>query len=303
MTGEDIIELTLISGKGGTGKTSIAASFASLSPGSVIADCDVDAADLHLILKPEIIESGRFEGGLQAVIDTDQCTLCRQCGALCRYGAILPDIEIDPLLCEGCGVCADNCPSGAIRMKREIAGDWFISMTRFGPFAHAKLGIAQENSGKLVSFVRSQAKKLAVERKLALMIADGSPGIGCPVISSIAGTDMVLAVTEPTPSGRHDLERVLKLAGHFHVKAAVCVNKYDINEAVTEDIKKLCHEKGAFFVGTIPYDEDVTKAMAAGKALTEISSGPAAAAVKTIWEKISRLLQKKINGAFGQSNP
>jgi len=284
-------ELTIISGKGGTGKTSLAACFACLASGAVIADCDVDAADLHLVLQPEIIKRHRFEGGLLAVIDSEGCTLCRQCEALCRYGAISPDIKIDPLLCEGCGVCADNCSHEAIQMKREIAGEWFISMTRFGPLIHAKLGIAQDNSGKLVSQVRNRAKEIANERDLELIIVDGSPGIGCPVISSIAGTDLVLAVTEPTQSGRHDLERVLKLTHHFNIKTAVCVNKYDLNDDITEEIKKVCGKEKAIFVGKIPYDPAVTEAMVAGKSLTEISSGPGAVATKEMWERILSLLK------------
>lgn len=284
-------ELTIISGKGGTGKTTLAAAFASLAERAVIADCDVDAANLHLILRPEIIEEHAYEGGFTAEIDTERCTLCGQCQSLCRFSAISDDMRIDPLLCEGCGVCMDRCPENAIRMKREICGQWFLSNTRFGPFVHARLGIAQDNSGKLVSQVRRRANEIAEEQDLELVLVDGAPGIGCPVISSVAGTDLVLAVTEPTQSGRHDLERVLELARHFKIKTAVCVNKSDLNEDMTAKIKTVCREKGAIFAGTIPYDPAVTEAMVAQKSLVENGESPGAVAIKNIWRTVLKILQ------------
>jgi MinD superfamily P-loop ATPase len=286
-------ELTVISGKGGTGKTSLVAAFASMAHDAVIADCDVDAADLHLILDPDVKQEHDFHGGYVAAVHPMLCNECGVCLDLCRFGAINQDFQVDPLSCEGCGVCADNCPVDAIILERDDAGKWFVSETRFGPMVHARLGVAQENSGKLVSQVRARAKEIAEERKLDLAIVDGSPGIGCPVVSSVTGTDLVFAVTEPTQSGRYDLGRVLQLARHFRVKAAVCVNKYDLNEAVTEEIRALCDGNGTEFVGTIPYDISVTEAMVARKAVTEYGDGPATKAIKEIWRKTVKLL----NGA------
>ena len=284
-------ELAIISGKGGTGKTSVVAAVAALADSVVCADCDVDAADLHLILSPEIRETHRFEGGLTAAIDRDACAECDECREHCRFGAIDADYRVDALLCEGCGVCHDLCPVGCIRLDREVAGDWFVSDTRFGPLVHARLGIAQENSGKLVAEVRGRARQIAEEQGRDLVLIDGSPGIGCPVISSITGADQVLIVTEPTLSGAHDMDRVLQLARHFGVPAAVCVNKCDLNPDVAEGIESACAEHGAAFVGRIPFDPEVTRAMVAGLSLPEHGSGPAVPAVKTVWDRVAELLK------------
>lgn len=278
-------ELTVISGKGGTGKTSLVAAFASTTRNAIIADCDVDAADLHLILHPDIKEQHDFESGYTATIDPALCNECGDCVDLCRFDAISDDFRVDPLSCEGCGVCSDHCPVEAINLTRDIGGRWFVSETRFGPLVHAKLGVAQENSGRLVAIVRNRAKEIAQERGLDWTIVDGSPGVGCPVISSITGTDLILAVAEPTQSGKHDLDRVLQLARHFRVKAAVCVNKYDLNEDVTGEIMKMCGNDGAVFVGKIPYDRSVTEAMIEGKAVTEYKDGGAASAMSEICKK------------------
>jgi MinD superfamily P-loop ATPase len=276
------------------------AAFASIARTAVIADCDVDAADLHLILHPDVKEQHDFESGFTAVIDPDLCTLCGECVDLCRFDAIDDEFRIDPLSCEGCGVCADYCPVEAIHLKRDIGGRWFVSETRCGPMVHAKLGVAQENSGRLVSIVRNRAKELAEEQALDYTIVDGSPGIGCPVISSITGTDLILAVAEPTRSGLHDLGRVLELARHFHIKTAVCVNKYDLNEQVTEQIIGLCNGNVVTFVGKIPYDRSVTDAMIEGKAVTEYTNNGAALAMSEICTKVLGMLGKKgTDGAGG----
>ena len=284
-------ELTIISGKGGTGKTSLVAAFASIATEAVFADCDVDAADLHLLLHPDIKEEHVFDGGLTAWIDPELCNSCNVCRELCRYDAIDEDFLVDPFKCEGCGVCFDNCEANAIQLTREKAGKWFVSITRHGPLIHARLGVAQDNSGKLVSQVRKRARELAKELDLSLLVVDGPPGIGCPTISSITGSDLVLAITEPTQSGCHDLERVLELTGHFNIKTAVCVNKFDLNEEITDQIKNLCLEKDVLFLGTIPYDTAVIKAIVLGESLME-SDGPAAAAVKHIWSSVVAILEQ-----------
>ena len=283
-------QLTVISGKGGTGKTSLLASFAELAKLSVTADCDVDAADLHLVLSPKIKAENSFEGGLLASIDLDQCLQCEQCRDLCRFDAISDDFKVDSFSCEGCGVCADNCPVQCINLERETAGQWFSSETRFGPMVHARLGIAQENSGKLVALVRDQAKKIAASQGIDLILIDGSPGIGCPVISSITGVDLVLVVTEPTMSGLHDLKRVLQLTNHFKVPAVVCINKHDLNPQMTIEIDKSVKSFGAKVVGHIPFDHNVTRAMVAKKTITEFGDSKAARSAADVWKNLSALL-------------
>ena len=289
-------ELTVISGKGGTGKTSLVAAMASLAPSVVCADCDVDAADLHLLLTPETVERHEFDGGLTAAIDGDSCIACGICQELCRFDAVFEKdgvFTIDPHLCEGCGVCHDHCPEECITLERETAGQWFVSDTRVGPMVHARLGIAQENSGKLVSRVRERAREIAKDRDRELVLIDGSPGIGCPVIASITGADQVLVVSEPTMSGLHDLERVLKLAAGFKVPVAVCVNKYDLNLVMTKRIAERAEAAGAVFVGEIPFDRSVTAAMIAGKTLPEFGPSPAAFALERVWDKVNELCQPK----------
>jgi len=236
-------ELVVISGKGGTGKTSLMAAFASLAQNKVLCDADVDAADLHLLMDPEIKKRYDFQGGGIAVIDPDKCTQCGLCRELCRWEAISESFEVDSIECEGCGVCVDFCPEQAIEFPLSTCGQWFISDTRFGPMVHARLGIAEENSGKLVTLIRQEAKKLADKNKLDLLITDGPPGVGCPVIASIGGATALLIVTEPTVSGLHDMERVAQLADHFNVPAMVCVNKFDLNISQTQAIEKLAKEK------------------------------------------------------------
>jgi MinD superfamily P-loop ATPase len=280
-------ELVVISGKGGTGKTSIVASIASLARDKVLADCDVDAADLHLILDPEIKSEQDFYGGKIAVLDKDACTECGKCIELCRFGAISDIYEVDLLSCEGCGVCAYFCPSKAIEMVEKIAGKWFVSDTRYGPLVHAKLGIAEDNSGKLVSRVKEIAREIAAESGYELIVIDGSPGIGCPVIASIAGASLILIVSEPTVSGIHDMKRVIDLSKHFRIKSMVCINKYDLNLDNVKEIERYCAENDVTIVAHVPYDLDFTRAQIEAKSITEYSDGDSSREIRMMWEKIS----------------
>ena len=280
-------ELLVISGKGGTGKTSLMAAFASLAKNKVLCDADVDAADLHLLMDPEIKERHDFQGGSIAVIQSDKCTECGLCRDLCRFDAINEAFEVDPIECEGCGVCVDFCPDQAIDFPVKTCGEWFLSNTRFGPMVHARLGIAEENSGKLVTVVRQEAKKLAEKNKLDLLLTDGPPGIGCPVIASIGGVTALLIVAEPTVSGLHDMERVAQLAAHFKVPSMVCVNKFDLNSKQTQAIEKLAKEIKLTVVGRIPFDPVFTESMVQGKTVFEYSAtSDVCKAVKDIWQKI-----------------
>jgi len=298
-------ELVVISGKGGTGKTSIVASFAALANKAVLADCDVDAADLHLILGPDIKQTHDFSGGKLASIITERCTGCGRCEEVCNFDAVRfsgpannvveKTYTIDPIACEGCGVCVHFCPVDAIEFKDVINGRWFISETRFGPMVHARLGIAQENSGKLVSLIRKEAKQIAAEQNKDLIIADGSPGIGCPVIASITGANLVLVVTEPTISARHDLERVIELTQHFRIPTAVCVNKYDINPEIAKSIEKRTSEKGLKLAGRIAYDTEVTRAQIAGKSIVEYSTNGLKEQIVSLWKSISNILSQTTN--------
>lgn len=284
-------ELTIISGKGGTGKTSVVASFAALAENIVLADADVDAADLHLILAPEIKHEEDFKGGRTAQIDLETCTECGECLERCQFNAISPDFVVNRIDCEGCGVCVHFCPVEAIDFPQNICGKWYISDTRFGPMVHARLGIAEENSGLLVSLVRNQARVLAEDRGLDTIVVDGPPGIGCPVIASITGTSAVLIVTEPTLSGLHDLERVGKLAAHFKIPTLACVNKFDLNEEISDRIADYCARNHIELVGRIPYDTAVTYAMVAGKSIVEFSDGKVSDAIKEIWRKVEGFLK------------
>lgn len=254
-------QLTVISGKGGTGKTTLTAAFVSLAGNTVIADCDVDAADMHLILKPRILVKEDYCGLEVARIDPELCIECGKCRDFCRYRAITEKLEVDPYSCEGCAVCTIVCPEGAVSMEKRVSGQAFSSETRFGPMAHARLGIGEEASGKLVSAVRSNAKKLAEQYYKDLIIIDGPPGTGCSTIAAITGTDLIVVVSEPTVSGIHDMKRVLELAAHFRIPVVVCINKYDINEENTRLIEKFCAEVGIAVLGRLPYDDIATKAM------------------------------------------
>ena len=292
--------LTIISGKGGTGKTTVAASFAALANkrnvGAVMADCDVDAADLHLILQPEIEREELFEAGKLAVIDYAVCIECGKCLEHCRFDAVSKQEEngvkyvITPIDCEGCGVCEYVCPANAITLTIREAGKWFIANSRFGPLVHARLAPGQGNSGKLVSVVRENAADIAVEQNLKYILIDGPPGMGCPVIASISGVDLVLIVTEPTLSAMHDMERIVGLATHLGVQATACINKYDINLKNTREIESYCHQNNVELVGKIPYDDYVIEALVQGIPVVEHSRAFAAQKIEGIWQRTFRIL-------------
>ncbi|MBW1649819.1 MAG: 4Fe-4S binding protein [Deltaproteobacteria bacterium] len=280
-------ELVVLSGKGGTGKTSLAAAFASFAKDKILCDADVDAADLHLLTNPDIKQKNDFKGGGIAVINPDKCNGCGICRQLCRFDAVKENYEVDKTECEGCGVCVDFCPEKAIDFPIKKCGEWYISDTRFGKMVHARLGIAEENSGKLVALVRQEAKKLAENNSFDLIITDGPPGIGCPVIASISGASAILIVAEPTVSGLHDLERVADLASHFNISGMICINKYDLNIEKTLEIEEAGKKKNMSVVGKIPFDPIFTKAMICGKTICEYDNkSETANAVKAVWEKI-----------------
>jgi len=283
----DIKELIVLSGKGGTGKTSLLGAFASLATDKVLCDADVDAADLYLILEPEIRKRQDFQEGHRAVIDQDRCTECGLCRDLCRFHAISPDFKVDPIECEGCGVCVHFCPVDAIDFPTKTCGELFISETRCGPMVHARLGIAEDNSGKLVTLTRKEARELAKNRDLGLILTDGPPGLACPVIASIAGATAVLIVTEPTLSGHHDMDRVVELANHFEIPASICVNKYDLNPDMTGVIEQYAKERGLPILGRIPFDPIFTKAMVQNRTVIEYDGrSQAAQALRDIWEEV-----------------
>ncbi len=284
-------ELVVLSGKGGTGKTSVLGSLAALAGHAVLADCDVDAADLHLLLSPVTRRRESFFAGHEAVIRDASCTACGVCAAACRAGAIHAhrgSYAVEPMLCEGCGLCVRLCPVGAIDFPSRHCGELLVSDTRFGPLVHARLEPGGESSGKLVAQVRREARRLAAERHEDWILVDGPPGIGCPVIASLSEATGVLAVTEPTPSGRHDLERVLELCHHFKVPAAVCVNKWDLHPELTAAIEALARDHRAEVVGRIPYDLTVTAAQVEGRPVVELG-GPAADQIAAVWARLQAL--------------
>ena len=288
-------EIVIVSGKGGTGKTSLTASFALLANNAVLGDCDVDAADLHLILTPTVRERHDFWSGHEAVINPKLCIPRGVCSKLCRFDAISKKdgtYYVDPTACEGCGVCAHFCPQGAIEMKDRLCGAWMISDTRAGPMVHAKLGVAAENSGKLVSTVRQEARRLANETQRDTILIDGPPGIGCAVIASVTGASAVVMVTEPSMSGEHDLMRTLELARHFKVPAFVCVNKWDICPDMAEQIETKAAAAGAIVLGRIRYDGGVTEAQKLAKAVIE-TGAPCASDIEVIWNKLQHHVEKE----------
>lgn len=278
-------QLLVISGKGGTGKTTLVASFAALADNKVLADCDVDAANLHLIMAPDIKKSQEFLS-LKAVKDDSKCDQRGECLEHCRFDAINEDFEIDKLMCEGCGVCAYVCPEDAIQLKNRLSGYSYISETRYGTMSHAELNPGGETSGKLVTRVKQNAIRLAQSETQDLIIIDGPPGMGCPVIASLANVDLVLIVTEPTQSGFHDMKRILGVARHFGVKPLICINKYDLHEENTRQIEAYSEQEKVPVVGKIPYDQAATKAMIEGKSVIEYSNGEIAAEIRNVWEKL-----------------
>ena len=300
--GDATCELAVLSGKGGTGKTSVTASLAALAGQVVVADCDVEASNLPLVLDPRLRRSEAFSAGLRARINPDRCVACGRCAEVCRFEAILGDgpgnelaprtYRVDPAACEGCGVCHDHCPARAIELLANESGEWMVSDTRFGPLVHARLHPGQGNTGKLVSLVRRQARLVAGDAGRRLILLDGPPGIGCPAIACLTGVTRVLAVTEPTPSGAHDLERILATVSHFRVPALACINKADLNPERAAAIEAFCAASDIEVVGKLPYDGVVTKAMVQGQPVTAYrSEGRMAAALREMWACIARRLR------------
>lgn len=285
-------EVVILSGKGGTGKTSLVGSFAALAQRKVLADCDVDAADLHLLLEPSVKEDHEFWSGQIAMIDEEKCSECGLCQDVCRFEAI-NNFRVEPTSCEGCGFCRQVCPTEAITMKERLSGHWFISDTRYGPLVNARLGIAQENSGKLVALVRQKARQIAEQHGLDYIIGDGPPGIGCPVISSLTGANLALLVTEPTLSGMHDLTRILDVCRHFGVPALVCINKYDLNDDNTREIESYCLNQEVNVVAKIPFDNVFTEALVQGQPVVAYTQGEVTNEIKSLWQCISHTLEKE----------
>jgi len=288
-------QITVISGKGGTGKTVLTASFAALAKKACFVDCDVDAANLHLVLNPKILESREFTGGKKAVIDTDKCNQCGKCVEVCRFNAISSpnsdgkgsgDFRVDQISCEGCTVCSLVCPVDAIRMEEKLSGKWFISDTKYGPFVHARLEIAQENSGKLVARIREIAREIAQRENLDYVIIDGPPGIGCPVIASLSGVDLALVVAEPTLSGIHDMARIMDVASHFNIPVKVIINKHDINVQNSRSIEKFCREREISVLGHIPFSEKVVESVRRGIPVVESGNDKAVKEIVAIWDKV-----------------
>lgn len=288
-----IKQIVIISGKGGTGKTVLTGAFAVLASNKVMVDCDVDASNLHLLLHPTIKERHEFYGSKKAFIIQEKCIQCHTCLEVCRFDAVKVkenQMVIDLISCEGCGVCKYVCPEEAIEMRDNISGEWYISETKYGPLVHAKLGIAEENSGKLVTEVRKNAKKLAEEKNLDLIIIDGPPGIGCPVIASLSGVDLALIVTEPTLSGIHDMERIVGVAKHFKIKVACCINKYDLNRENTKKIEAWCNKEEIPIIGKIPFSEEIIKSMVQEVPVVEYSKNEISNLFQLIWENTLKLL-------------
>lgn len=284
-------ELVVISGKGGSGKTSITLALSSLFENKVMVDADVDAADMHLILAPVVLKRHDFYSGKKAVIDTERCIQCGLCRELCVFQAIDESITINDFFCEGCGACTLKCPVNCIHLETQKSGEWYESQTRVGALIHATLGAGEENSGKLVSQIRKQARATAQDAHAELIIIDGSPGIGCPVIASLNGVDMALVVIEPTLSGLHDAKRVIELTRHFNVETVACINKFDINPVICGEIEGFLRENHIELVGKVPYSKDFRLAMAEHQTLIEYDAQSAVSmAIRNIQVQLERRL-------------
>jgi MinD superfamily P-loop ATPase len=290
MEQNNVKQLAIVSGKGGTGKTTIAAAFASLAQDKVLVDCDVDAADLHLLLRHKVVTQEKYFGGRSPQVDLEKCTHCGLCTEVCRFDAIDNGV-VDRVSCEGCGFCFHVCPEDAIVMEEAFSGDWYLSETPYGPFVHARLGIGEENSGKLVTQVRKKAMEVANEKNLGLIVIDGPPGIGCPVAASLTGVNLVFAVTEPTLSGIHDLERILKLANHFKIPSVVSINKYDINQDNSRQILSYCESNGSKVIGKIPYEPKVIEALVHQKTVMEYPCNGIDQIVRRMWNEVKITLR------------
>lgn len=292
-------EIVVISGKGGTGKTSIAAAFAVLGASKlIVADCDVDASDMHLLLEPDFNSTNEFFSGHYAVINPEACTSCGKCAEVCRFGAVYQTDDgnyfVNPLNCEGCGYCARICPATAIANKEAKAGQWYASTIKTGDLmVHAKLGIGADNSGKLVAKVKNESRCLADESNKEMILVDGPPGIGCPVVSSLSGAALVVIVTEPTVSGLHDLKRVYQLVKKFKIKAACIINKHDINPGITNQINNFITEENILKLDNLPYSPSFTRAMLLGKTIVEYDDANIKASLINSWNLVLKTL--KIN--------
>lgn len=292
-------EVVIISGKGGAGKTSITGAFANLAKNTILCDLDVDAPDLHLLLAPTHERTEEFMSGNEAIINQEDCTLCGLCQSMCRFNAIDQTDEgfrVDPMRCEGCNVCVSFCPTQAIDFPTKHCGTWYESTTRFGPMIHAQLFPGEENSGRLVTLLKQQARKRAEENGYELVLSDGAPGIGCPVISSLAGTHLAVIVTEPTLSGLHDLKRVAKLCEGFKTKVAVLINKHDLNLAQAMAIDKYCEKRGYPVICHFPHDHAVTEAMVQGRTVNELDNSAASDLLEAAWENMLNLLHGTTKG-------
>jgi MinD superfamily P-loop ATPase len=285
----DLKQITIVSGKGGTGKTTTVASFAALGHDKVIADCDVDASNLYLLMHPEDTDSGEFTGAKVAVRDEDKCTRCGACEERCRFHAITVD-EVDELACEGCGLCVVVCPVNALKLEPVVVGTWYTGTSAYGPMAHARLLPAAESSGRLVTLVRQKAEDLAYQHDLPLIIIDGPPGLGCTTTAALTDTNLAVVVTEPSLSGIHDMERQIQLIDHFGLTSAVIINKFDINQANTQHLRTWCNMRSLPILGEIPWDPQVTDALAAKKPLVEHNDGPAAQAMRAAWERTAEMI-------------
>jgi len=283
-------EVVIISGKGGTGKTTLTGSFAILAGEKVLADCDVDAADLHILLHPRVVHAEDFRAGVKARIDPEKCLQCGSCREACRFGAISEDFVASTFLCEGCGVCLHVCPEQAVALEEGLNGQWFISETRAGPMVHAALRPGEENSGKLVALVRNQAKVLARQHDKPLILVDGAPGVGCPVISSVTGANHVVIVTEPTLSGLHDMDRALQLVKGFRIPSSVIINKWDVNPEVAQQIEEAAARWQAQVLGRIPYDPQVITSLIHRRCVVEDGHSLAASSIREIWERLEASL-------------